>query len=156
VCSSDLVDDFIGTGDSANENFNKFFNEFPNNFFDKHFLYYCVICAYCEGIERLNSSFKRFRKIVAYKYLSEEDKAFSTESRIFSNVHDKSETERVFKLVGEQLEKKYPLGYKNMQSLTIFWDNAPNDTLPALIKSGSIKVNNEANLTEWIPLFSRK
>lgn len=151
-----FVDDFIGTGDSATDNFNKFFNEFPQNYFDKHSLYYCVICADSQGIEKLNSKFNSFRKILSYKILSEEDKAFSEQSRIFLNTQDRVEAERVFKLIGEQLEKRHPLGYKNMQALTVFWDNAPNDTLPALIKSGRIKIKNESRLTEWIPLFARK
>ena len=152
-----FVDDFVGTGDSATANFDKFFSSIPGEILEKHFIYYCVICAFTDGLHQLESKYeKRIRKIIAYDYLDEKHKAFSEESDIFSTSQDRSEASRTFRVIGEQLEKKHPLGFKNMQSLVVFYDNAPNDTLPALIKGGKVKAGNGRDSMEWIPLFQRR
>lgn len=152
-----FTDDFVGTGDSAVENFERFFKEFPENYFNRHFLYYCVICAYSEGIKRIEQQFgNKFQKIIPYEFLEEKDKAFSDNNDIFSGSHDSAEAKRAFDLIGKKLERKYPLGYKDMRSLVVFWDNAPNDTLPALRKMGKVKLDKEGEQIDWIPLFPRR
>ena len=67
------------------------------------------------------------------------DQAFSENSRVFPESEFKQWAKTlVIDRVGRQLSPQSPGGFGNLQSLVVTSDNTPNDTLPAIWRSGSV------------------
>lgn len=77
--------------------------------------------------------------------LGPEHKIFSEESQAFPDQDDRNRGKQAAEAMGVRLEPKQPLGYGDTQSLVVFYDSCPNNTLPILWsqKNG------------WSPLFPR-
>ena len=82
--------------------------------------------------------------------LDETDQAFSENSRIFPEPELRYWAKSlVIDTVGVQLSRRWPGGFKDLQALIVTSDNAPNDTLPAVWRSGSVQG------MPWRALFDR-
>ena len=82
--------------------------------------------------------------------LEETDRAFSGGSTIFPEPEFRSWVKAlVLNQVGASLSPRWPGGFGDSQSLVVTADNAPNDTLPAVWKSGLVRG------MPWKALFER-
>ena len=77
--------------------------------------------------------------------LGEEDKVFSEMSTLYTESQERDHAKQVAESKGVALERRHPLGYEDTQSVVVFFDSCPNNTLPILwsAKNG------------WAPLFPR-
>lgn len=78
--------------------------------------------------------------------LGSEIKAFSEESTVFPDPHERDRARQVAETKGVMLERKHPLGYADTQALVVFSQSCPNNTLPILWSRSSA----------WSPMFPRK
>ena len=76
----------------------------------------------------------------------DEHRAFSETSRAFLNPAERERAREIAEDKGVQLDNKQPLGYGNTQSLVVFSDSCPNNTLPILW----------ADKKGWTPIFPRR
>jgi hypothetical protein len=146
-----LIDDFIGSGNTMSGAIKTLKRECGETLKSRNILVVIsAICGFSDGLElasRTGSELGlRIYTIVADQ-LSDADKAFSEESKIFQNEGQKIETKKIVMEWGNKLQSKNPLGYDAIQSLIVFYDNCPNNTLP-------IFYCEKQNLN-WIPLFPR-
>ena len=77
--------------------------------------------------------------------LGEEHMVFSERSTVFADRRDRELARQVAEAVGVELESRMPLGYGGTQSLVIFYQSCPNNSLPILWSRGN----------GWRPLFPR-
>ena len=77
--------------------------------------------------------------------LGPEDKAFSEESRVFPDPDERDRARQAAEGKGIALEKRQPLGYGDTQSVIVFYQGCPNNTLPILWSGNS----------GWSALFPR-
>jgi len=75
----------------------------------------------------------------------DEDRAFSSESKMFLNESERTEARNVAESFGLRLEQKHPLGYGGTEALVAFYESCPNNTLPILWSHNN----------KWRPLFPR-
>lgn len=151
-----LADDFVGTGKTlctlleTESPLIKILNKYKNSTAT-----ILTIAGYTSGIqkfkEKLTTSGEIQHRItinVAH-LLTEDDKCFSTTSRIFPNEHDRD----MFKLFCTTLSKEhcpnlhrnnFHLGYNQTGSLVVFPDTVPNNTISLIWASDS---------HSWTPLF---
>lgn len=134
-----FVDDFIGSGGTV-ENLHKFL--LSKNFYNKHHNYYIgIIVGYENVVDQIETS-TPFRIIHAEELLQESSKIFHKDNVDF-NTKEKTALKNYCKLVDPRPD--YVYGYKNTQSLVIFFENAPNNSIPILHHPTS----------NWTPLFPR-
>jgi len=143
-----FIDDFIASGRTMADNLREFFknkNIQPEDVKSKIFL--CAIVGFTDSANKLETEFNKYNvKVEIANELSELDKCFSKGSTIFRNDIMKEESKELCQSKGLELEKKYPLGFSDCQSLIVFHDNCPNNTLPIFYKKTK----------DWTPLFERR
>lgn len=148
-----IVNDFVGSGRSAaldvNANIVKAMNSAIADWRDRVLLVYGAVVGFEDGISALGELVQDL-VIVCPNLLTSADKAFSPDAAIFDSGNDRLEALKIAREVGEQLEKKQPLGYEDSQALIVFADNVPNNTLPIFWKSDRKYLGNP-----WRPLFPR-
>ena len=76
----------------------------------------------------------------------DEHRAFSETSRAFPTPPERERAREIAEDKGVQLDNKQPLGYGDTQSLVVFSDSCPNNTLPILW----------ADKKGWTPIFPRR
>ncbi|MCY4079781.1 MAG: hypothetical protein OXF54_06030 [Caldilineaceae bacterium] len=82
--------------------------------------------------------------------LGEQDRAFSKSSQVFPEPELRAWAENlVVDRVGKHLWRKWPGGFDDAQALVVTADNVPNNTLPAICRSGPV------GDVEWQALFER-
>lgn len=141
-----FFDDIIGSGSQA------------SRFFKKHLsktnapLYYSSVFGFSEGIQFVKNN-TQFKHVFSGITLSSEERAFSSESKIFSDIKTKTRIEDICQKYGKLLYPLHPLGYDNSQSLIVFPHNTPNNTLPIIWASPE---NEKENGIVWSPLWERK
>ena len=144
-----ILEDYIGSGQSAITAFEKMDQEIGNQLREaKCQLFFFAICANESSrilVEQKVASLQLPIEIVVGDTLTTADKAFDTNNDIFESNSDRLHAERLAKEIGIKLERKWPLGYEDGQSLVVFYSNCPNNSLPILHKG-------DAN---WRPLFKR-
>lgn len=125
-----LVDDFLGTGDTAVLFWESSIiqNIIKNS---KIELYYMVLSALEIGFNKVkaNTNFK----IICPQIFGEEYRVFSSFSLVFPQEEKRGSAKKVCEFYGNNLEgKKYALGYKDSETLLGFHHNIPNNTLPVI------------------------
>lgn len=108
-----------------------------------------AICGFEDGLELIESEAKRLPFQVdpfVCDLLTEKDKCFSSEGKIFAEESDLVKARQIAHDYGYKLVKKMPLGYKDNQLLITFYETCPNNSLPILW----------ADQPTWTALFSRK
>jgi len=140
-----FIDDMIGSGHQAMT----FAREHLQNIkIDK---YYVALLAFREGYEKLKQS-KYFKNVIVHGLLSDENRAFSPNSRIFPDIETRERIKILCEKYGGLIFPKHPLGFDNSQALIVFSHNTPNNTLPIIWAS-------ERNEAEpgyiWYPVWER-
>lgn len=140
-----FIDDIIGSGDQAT----RFAREKLSDI--QVVKYYLALFAFEDGLKKVSEQ-AGFKKVIAAKTLKEEDKAFSSKSRYFSDPEVRERLKAICRKYGEKLYPGNPLGYEDSQSLLVFPHNVPNNTLP-IIWAGP---DSESEVGEvWSPVWKR-
>ena len=133
-----FVDDFIGSGRSLFKAWE--FLKFWEN--DYHDYVFGVLVGYADAITKLKKeTYGRF-DIIAINELPVNSKAFHEDNEYFSD-----DEKDVLKHYCEKIpssKKEHTYGYMDTQSLVIFQERAPNNSLPILHSKNN-----------WEPLFKR-
>lgn len=140
-----LVDDFLGTGDTAVD----FWNSPTIQHIIKRFphiqLYYMVLVALKKGIDTIKNETNL--NIICPQIFDEEYRVFSDKSTVFPDKKKRNIAKQVCENYGEYLEgKRNALGYKNSETLLGFHHNIPDNTLPIIW----------SDEREWYPIFKRE
>ena len=145
-----FVDDIIGTGRSAVDNFKKLFNAPVHTAPVRDDLRICLVAVtgFMKTKEKVEKSIKELG-IEAMIYicdpLDDSAKCFGSESKVFLDEPERERAKALSYKYGQKLEKNHPLGYGDCQALIVFESSCPNNTLPILWDISK----------EWVPLFRR-
>jgi len=146
------VDDFVGSGETGSvylkkvfeKNFGKGKQKWPSNIY----VFYLAVAGFDEGKKRIEDTLGDNVNVILGKEFTSENRAFSENSRIFTDTKIRNKIKSDFLNIGKSIySEKYPFGYNNDQSFVVFHYRAPNNTLPPLIRKGEYRGK------EWIPLF---
>jgi hypothetical protein len=77
--------------------------------------------------------------------LGEEDRCFSPDASIYDSFADREEARGIAESYGRRLQRRFPLGYNDVQAAIVFDESCPNGSLPILWDSKA----------DWRPLFPR-
>ena len=108
--------------------------------------------GFTEALTRIRASGPSWLPILVHagERLEECDRAFSSSSSIFPEPELRAWARTlIVDRVGGVLSPKWPGGFADLQALVVMADNTPNDTLPAIWKSGSVQG------MAWKALFER-
>jgi orotate phosphoribosyltransferase-like protein len=141
-----FFDDIIGSGNQATT----FFNEHLSNKPAK--CYYFSLLGLQDGISKINKE-AGFEATIVGEILTDEQMAFSENSCVFTG-KERDIIKPICEKYGDQLFKKYPLGYDDTQALIVFPHNTPNNTLPIIWASNDNETSTAKIL--WSPLWNRK
>ena len=113
-----------------------------------------VILGVCfeDGLEKIRGSGPNWLPIMAHagRTLRVRDKAFSDCSLVFPEPEQRALAKTlILDTIGTDLSSRWPGGFGDLQALVVTADNVPNNTLPAIWKSGSV------HGFQWRALFSR-
>lgn len=144
-----FLDDFIGTGGSANSYFEIIADECGDTLRNsKMKVYLIAICGFSNAIGKIEKKLKELNLDIQphlCDVLDESAKCFSDESSIFTDSSDRKRAEDIASSYGIRLQKRAPLGYGDCQATIVFEDSCPNNSLPILWDKSK----------NWIPLFER-
>jgi len=141
-----LLDDFIGTGNQAVEEWkNKIINS--NNYKNNpHIRYlYTALTGFSNGVNNIEKN-TYMKVILGTQPMDDSFRCFSDSSLIYENSKERKEAEQIMKKAGSMLYE-YPLGYENDQAAVAFHHNTPDNSLPVIWK----KMTDGS----WYPLFER-
>jgi hypothetical protein len=144
-----FVDDFIASGNSASEHFRNLVRDHATAINSaKIALFFIAICGFGEGQARVDVSLGELG-LTAHVHICDvldaSDKCFNDRSSIFPDPGLRDRARQVAYLHGVRLEKQIPLGFSDCQSVVVFEDNCPNNSLPILWSASN----------NWTPLFER-
>ena len=108
--------------------------------------------GFVNALSNIRASGLEWLPVLAHagELLREGDRAFSDESSIFPEPDLRAWTrDLVLNRIGKSLSPRWPGGFGNLQSLVVTTDNAPNDSLPAICRSGVVQG------MPWKALFER-
>ncbi len=146
------ADDFVGTGLQTVTTYLKPIKELINTHNCQISLYFIFAVGYQQGLEYIKSQSSSKLNISTYcgLILSDVDRAFHTTSSIFTSKKIRDKARRLIQgIVGKSLFPEWPAGFGDVQSLVVFSDNVPDDTIPAISMAGIVRGYN------WKPLFPR-
>jgi len=132
-----FVDDFIGSGSTVN----RLWNIMQNWHNDSHDYYIGVILGYKSIMDQIEEDYP-FTIISAEEPLLENSRVFHSTNSTFTN-KEKNILKQYCRKIEPRTEYRY--GYYNTQSLVIFYENTPNNTIPIL----------HHMTKKWHPLFPR-
>ena len=156
VVSLVFVDDFIGTGRTAQRQIREFLERevgLLGKLGNREVrVFYVVVAGTEEGIATVRRSVEASPipwVVYAGEQLDEESRAFSEASSLWHSATERRSAEEVARSMGDRLEGRAPLGFGNTQGLVVFEGNCPNTTLPILYK------RRKALKETFYPLFPR-
>jgi hypothetical protein len=144
----------VGTGDTAKKGLFSLINKIRKdkeilNWARAGRLLFVPLWAFADGVDFIRKEIGDIVTIQASRNLDDEDRVFSKTAKIFETEDERKYSEEIFRHIGQQLIRDHPLGWGNCQSLVIFENTVPNNTLPPLWCSGTVDER------PWIPLFQR-
>nr|WP_319398779.1 ATP-binding protein [uncultured Carboxylicivirga sp.] len=144
-----FIDDFIGSGNTIIENIRELTDNYKNLIIERRLIVIIgVITGFQEGkhlIEKEIADIGIPIKIIILDPLDISNKAFNSESSIFSKPIERDKTKKICYDIGLKLEKNHPLGYDDCQAVLVFPNTCPNNSLPILWKKTKT----------WNPIFER-
>lgn len=145
-----FIDDFMGTGRTIIEFIKELKKDYPDIFKKNIEIIIGVVSGFLCAKESVEKEFEKMKinniKIVICEPLNESDKCFSDESKVFTNPDDRRNAKDICWEKGNYLVDNNPLGFGDCQSIVVFPDTCPNNSLPILwAEKGDFK-----------PLFKRK
>ena len=146
-----FIDDFVGTGKSIVNYIKALKKDYPEIFKKTNIeIIIGVISGFLEAKDYIESEFEKMKikniKIIICEPLTQRDKCFSDDSKIFINADERRNAKDLCWDKGYTLVKNNPLGFGNCQVAIIFPETCPNNCLPILW------AENET----FTPLFKRK
>lgn len=143
-----LLDDFIGTGETAASYLRELSEECGDVLQDKKlrliFVSLTGFAAVVPKIKRAASSLDL--EVHICDPLDQTAHCFHDQSAIFPEMSDRNAAMNLPFEKGAVLEKRHPVGYGDCQATVVFEHNCPNNTLPVLWSSSGT----------WEPLFPRR
>ena len=143
-----LIDDFCGTGQSLIEGMREHIDvlQMANSAGIRVIVIAVVgFSQACIRVERFLEQEGLAADFYICDELGPEYKAFSNESKVFSDPGERERAKQIAEAKGVILEKHHPLGYKDTQALVVLFDSCPNNTVPILWSASK----------NWTPLFPR-
>lgn len=147
-----FIDDIVGTGTTAIEFLTSLDPIIYPYVLDKKILvFFIAIAGYTAGIKKVQDGLSKLSTEVQFHVCDTYDesyKCFSSKSRALNNPSDREFAKVVAQRVGKFLEKKWPLGYGDLEAAIVFENSCPNNSLPILWAEGKTGL-------KWTPLFKR-
>ena len=120
-----FIDDFIGSGDTVS---NAWYGLCSREWYNKNHQYYVgVIVGYKSIIDRIEE--ETLFKIISAATLAENTRIFHNNNSVFSR-SEKTALKKYCRMADERPDFQY--GYKNTQSLIVFQENTPDNTIAIL------------------------
>lgn len=145
-----LVDDFIGSGQSAIEAFRQLSDSDRDQLRAPALLVvYIVVCGFEAGRAKLEAALDEMQLPIQVHLcdpLTEADRCFADNSHALPDQETRVRVREIAASHGSRLVKNAPLGYADGQALVVFETNCPNNSLPILW----------AERADWRPLFRRQ
>ncbi len=141
-----FFDDIIGTGSQA------------TRFFLDHLghlripLYYVALFGFENGVRRVRSE-AGFADVLVGMQLSDEERAFTPETRVFADPVERERIRTLASKYGQVLFPRHPLGYDDSQALLVFPHTVPNNTLPVIWAGPE---NEKEPGVIWNPVWRRR
>lgn len=133
-----FVDDFIGSGDTIISSWGRV--QIYEN--ENHSYYVGVLVAYTDAIQRIEEETAYHFEIVSARELAPTMRIFNPNNTLFTE-EEKQILKKYCEILPNKKEHRY--GHRDGQSLVIFSEMAPNNSLPILHQRSD----------DWIPLFPR-
>jgi hypothetical protein len=149
-----LYDDFVGSGSSAIGDLEEALNIIDFEFIgwkERTEIFYGVLTGIDSGVLKIEDKVDAQIYIYCYHKLTEKDKAFCPESRIFSDQNELQAALDICAAAGAPLSADHPLGFGDGQALVVFHASVPNNTLPIFWGQGK----HWRGAGKWKPLFPR-
>jgi hypothetical protein len=144
-----IVDDFIGTGDSACVGIDHLNDEMGDILRARQLsVFFVVVCGLEKGKKQIEDRVEKYKlpfRVFICDILDEQDNPFSRNNQLFLDDHQREKARTLAHEKGLLLDRESPMGYGNSQSLVVFDSTCPNNTLPILWKK----------VKGWQPLFPR-
>jgi hypothetical protein len=144
-----FIDDMVGTGRSVIENIEQNILVYNDLFLEMNItIIIGLVTGFLESVDKIEkflikNELNAFVKII--DPLSESDKCFSENSRIFPQSIQRKQARDICYHQGLKLEPNNPLGFGDCQATIVFPHSCPNNSLPILWKETK----------DWKPLFKR-
>ncbi len=144
-----FIDDFIGTGSQACENFRKLnakHGDFLRNLDVR--MYFVSISGFATAQKNVIKVLEELDLPISVHLcdpLDESAKCFSEESKVFSSPADRLKAKEIVDRYSLRLGSSFPQDYGQRQGAVVFENSCPNTTLPIL---WSESIN-------WVPIFKR-
>jgi hypothetical protein len=146
-----FVDDFVATGQSIGAGVARLPSGVLEYLRDSRIRTgFACVAGFEQGLKRITAAFKHVgirARVRAGDLLSERDQCFHEQSRFFSSARERLSAEAVARRIGEELDRRQPAGYGDMQAAVVFESSCPNNSLPILWASSA---------NRWRPLFPRR
>ncbi len=146
-----FVDDFIGTGRTAQRELKEILEEITDSLEKAEICVFVVfISGFKRAAERLEKNLRSVAsdlRVTVAEPLDESDKCFSDMSAVIQDEARRARAKEIAGQYGKDLVKRSPLGYGNCQALVVFENTCPNNSLPILWSEGT--------KGRWRPLFPR-
>ena len=151
-----IVDDFVGTGGTAERHFRKFVTDEPDAVdlmrSRQTAVSYVVAAGIDVGLHRIERALADAPirvSVICMEELGSESRAFDPSSPIWADAQERELAEEIATSFGKRLEPRAPLGFGGSQGLVVFEGNCPNTSLPILYK------RRRAHEDPFQPLFPR-
>lgn len=147
-----FVDDFVGTGNSIVEYLTTLDPIVGERINERNIrtVFSCIV-AYKQGWEKLEEFMDKLPfklHLHACEFLDQTDQVFNEANSPYKDDSDRISAKQLAKRHGEQIERKWPLGFGNLELAVVFEHGCPNNSLPILWGESTGDFN-------WIPLFRR-
>jgi hypothetical protein len=147
-----IVDDFAGTGDTVTKGVKQFRDKIDNEvwkrYADSGRISLYLMFAFPEAIERAKRIFPKI-DVVAANTLGDELRACDDNAELFESDGEQLFAREFLLQIGRDLYPSAPLGYGDLGALVMFYNSAPNNTLPIFWNNGLVGEQ------VWKPLFPR-
>ena len=143
-----IIDDFVGTGKTVIEALKREVEFLKRANSEGIQIILLALAGFAESRSRIERAINQYcldARVYFCDELGSEHKAFSKDSRIFTDRSERDRARQIAEIKGLQLEKKQPLGYGDIQASVVFYQSCPNNTLPIFWSRSS----------DWNPLFPR-
>ncbi|MCB0190759.1 MAG: hypothetical protein KDJ65_02345 [Anaerolineae bacterium] len=147
-----FVDDFVGTGNSAVEYLQVIDQEFGSVIKErKTKVVFVAVVSYMNGWKYIQETVKKLGIPVIIhtcEMLDDTYKCFGESSIVFGDPDERDFAREIARTQGKSLEKKWPLGYGDLELAIVFEHGCPNNSLPILWAEST-------GQKRWRPLFKR-
>ena len=143
-----LIDDFAGTGRTILRALQRELDMLRRANMSGVRVVLIVLVGFCNArsrIERFIARHELDADVYFCEELGNEHMAFSEQSAVFADRRELEAAKQVAESVGVKLEPRIPLGHGGSESLVVFYQSCPNNTLPILWSQSP----------RWRPLFPR-